>query len=57
VDTDMAKGEGLFWISSPQKAAKQIYRAIERKKKVAYITRRWRLVAVILKMIPDRMIR
>ena len=40
VDTAMAKGEGLFWVASPHKAARQIYRAIERKAKHACVTRR-----------------
>lgn len=52
VDTDMAKGEGLFWITPVEKAASQIYRAIERKKGVAYITKRWRLVAMLLRLLP-----
>lgn len=53
VDTAMAKGEGLFWVAPPEKAAYQIYSAIEGRKKRAYITRRWRLVAWLLKTIPD----
>lgn len=53
VDTDMAKGTGLFWVATPEKAATQIYSAIRRKKKHAYITRRWRLIAVLLKILPD----
>lgn len=53
VDTAMAQGESLFWVSSPQKAASQIYEAIKKKKKHAYITRRWRLIGWFLKLIPD----
>ncbi|MCU7920379.1 MAG: SDR family NAD(P)-dependent oxidoreductase [Candidatus Thiodiazotropha sp. (ex Dulcina madagascariensis)] len=53
VDTAMAKGEGLFWMQSPQKAARQIYRAIQKRIKVAYITKRWTVVAWILKVLPD----
>lgn len=53
VDTDMAKGEGKFWVASPSKAAKQIYTAIQMKRRQAYITRRWRLVAWLLKLMPD----
>jgi short-subunit dehydrogenase len=34
VDTDMAKGPGLFWVAKPQKAAKQIVNAIEKKKSI-----------------------
>jgi short-subunit dehydrogenase len=53
VDTDMAKGEGLFWVASVEKAGKQIYTAIKNKKKVTYITKRWRLIYEILKRIPN----
>lgn len=52
VDTNMAKGNGRFWVASPQKAAVQIIGAIERKKRVAYITKRWWLVAQLMKRIP-----
>lgn len=53
VDTAMAKGEGLFWVAPPEKAAYQIYNAIVGRKKRAYVTRRWRLIAWLLKTIPD----
>jgi short-subunit dehydrogenase len=53
VDTAMAKGEGLFWVAPPQKAAQQIYRAIRQKKKKAYITQRWTLIAWLFKILPD----
>ena len=29
VDTAMSKGEGLFWVAQPEKAALQIYKAIK----------------------------
>ncbi len=52
VKTAMAKGEGLFWIAPADKAAAQIFNAIQLKKTHAYITRRWRLIAMLLKVIP-----
>ena len=52
VDTDMAKGERQFWVATVEKATQQIFKAIKKKKKVAYITKRWRLIALILKLIP-----
>ncbi|MFN6227160.1 MAG: oxidoreductase, partial [Bacteroidota bacterium] len=52
VDTAMAKGEGLFWVASVQKAAKQIFEAIKQKRKVVYIAKRWRLIALLLRVIP-----
>jgi len=51
VDTAMAKGEGLFWVASPHKAALQIYKAIGRKRAVAYVTKRWKIVALIFKLL------
>lgn len=53
VDTQMAKGKGLFWVQSPRKAALQIYEAIKRRKKVACITKRWVIVSWILRVLPD----
>lgn len=53
VDTKMAKGEGLFWVASPKKAAQQIYNAIKKKKKHAYITKRWRIIGWLMKVLPE----
>jgi len=55
VDTDMAKGN-VFWKASLEKACRQIYTAIKKKKKKAYITKRWRLVAIFLKVMPASVI-
>ena len=52
VDTKMAKGEVLFWVMPLEKAVNQMYNAIVRKKKVVYVTKRWRLIAMILKIAP-----
>jgi short-subunit dehydrogenase len=43
----------MFWVATPDKAAEQIYNAIVKKKKYAYITKRWRLAAWLLRIIPD----
>lgn len=53
VDTVMAQGDHVFWPASASKAAAQIYRAIRKKRKHAYITKRWRLIAWALKALPD----
>ena len=53
VDTDMAKDEGLFWVASVDKAVRQIYNAIKKRKKVKYITKRWSFAAMILKLLPN----
>ncbi len=52
VDTAMARGEGLFWVASARVAAEQIYRAVVRRTAHAYVTRRWRLVAWLLRLLP-----
>jgi short-subunit dehydrogenase len=53
VDTKMAQGEGLFWVSPVEKAAKQIVRAVQDKRRIAYITKRWKSIAVLLKLLPN----
>jgi short-subunit dehydrogenase len=53
VDTRMAGGDRLFWVASPQKAARQIVAAIRGRKQRVYVTRRWRLIAWLLRVIPD----
>ncbi len=59
VDTDMAKGEGLFWVMPVDKVARQIFKAIKKRKKVVYVTKRWGVIGRILKVLPrfiyDRM--
>lgn len=53
VNTEMAKGDGLFWVQPVEKAARQIYTKINKKKDVAYVTKRWRIVAFLMKHIPN----
>ena len=52
VDTAMAKGEGLFWVMPVEKVAGQIIAAIRKQKSVAYVTKRWHVLAVINKFLP-----
>lgn len=52
VNTKMAKSEMLFWVSSVEKAAKQMYRAIQKKRRKVYITKRWFIIAWLLKWLP-----
>jgi short-subunit dehydrogenase len=51
VDTKMAGG--TFWMCSPETAAKQMLRGIERGKRKVYVSRRWRLVAGVIDLMPD----
>lgn len=55
VDTAMAKGEGLFWVTPLNKAVGQLYKAIRNKKRIAYISKRWGFIACILKIIPFKL--
>jgi short-subunit dehydrogenase len=41
-----------LFVASPAKAARQILRAVQKQKKHAYITKRYALVAFILKLLP-----
>ncbi len=52
VETAMAEGEKTFWMATPQRAAAQIFSAIKNKKAHAYITKRWRFYAWLLKLAP-----
>jgi short-subunit dehydrogenase len=53
VDTAMAQGEGLFWVAPAEKAARQIFDVIKSRSKHAYVTKRWRMIAWLLKIAPD----
>jgi len=53
VDTAMAKADQRFWVASPQTAARQIVAAIRGRKQRVYVTRRWRLIAWLMKAVPD----
>lgn len=52
VKTKMAKAEKQFWVSEPELAACQIYTAIENKKRIAYITHKWWIVAKLMRCLP-----
>ena len=52
LDTKMAKSNKLFWVVPVDKAARQIIRAIEKRRRKVYVSRRWWLVAKALKWAP-----
>lgn len=54
VDTDMMKGKGHFWISTPEYAARLSCKAILKKKKVQYVSRRWVFIGALLKILSLR---
>lgn len=52
--TDKIVGEsGRYWEVTAQIAAQDIYESIKHKEKVAYVPRRWRLIAWLLAVTPD----
>lgn len=51
VDTRLAGAR--FWMASPETAARQIVRAARRGRSHVYVTRRWRLIAWLIRMLPD----
>lgn len=57
VDTRMALGDDIFWMASLQKASQQIYKAIQRKRRRVYISKRWILIAWVLKIVPSWLIK
>ena len=55
VATNMAKGEGLFWVMPVEKTVRQIFNAIEANRSVVYVTRRWKFIAALLNWMPRRL--
>lgn len=52
INTKMAKGNGQFWVVPKEKAAHQIIEAIRKRKRIAYISHHWWLIAQIMRMLP-----
>ena len=53
VNTSMAKGGGKFWVMPVDKICRQIYTAIQAKKRKVVVSKRWRLVTFLLAIMPD----
>lgn len=54
IDTAMTQGmEGLFWVISPEEAAKTIVRHVRRRKHTKYVPARWGLVGFVIRNIPS----
>lgn len=51
VDTRLAGAK--FWMASPEKAARQIIAAVRRGRPHVYVTKRWRLIAWLIRVVPD----
>lgn len=56
VETPMTNGRKGLWPASAQMAAQQIYEAIINKKDHVYVTKRWCLVAWLMKLLPGKML-
>jgi short-subunit dehydrogenase len=53
VNTKMAHGGNkMFWVVPADKAARQIVRSLSRKKRKVYISRRWWIIAKLMRLIP-----
>jgi len=57
VDTKMALGDNIFWMAPLEKASQQIYSAMKRKKRRVYVSKRWYLMALVLKVVPSWLIK
>lgn len=54
IDTPMTAGQkGMFWVQSAERAAGQIADAIENKRQVVYVTKRWWLMSKLMRAVPD----
>lgn len=54
VESEMTQNnKSMFWVSTTEKAVKQMLNAIERKKKHFYVTKRWNLIAFAAKRVPQ----
>lgn len=53
VQTKMAQGNKRFWVASVYKAARQIKSGMDSGRFRFYVTKRWRLIAWIMKWMPN----
>ena len=53
VRTPMTEGKKMFWAATTEKAGMQIYKNIKNKKEFAYVSKRWLIIAVLIKALPN----
>ncbi len=54
VESEMTDGNpGMFWVAKTDIAVRQMLADIEKQKSYSYVTRRWRLIAWLIKMTPN----
>ena len=47
------KSKEMFWVASTEKAVYQMIKGIEKNKKRVYVTKKWKLIALIAKLTPQ----
>ncbi|MCX7743801.1 MAG: SDR family NAD(P)-dependent oxidoreductase [Flavobacteriales bacterium] len=55
IDRSKVQDAPIFWMTSLEKATRQMYRSIKRKEEVAYISRRWVIIGILMKIFPRRL--
>lgn len=56
VQTDIIGNDYTFWVVPVEKVVPHIVKAIKRKKRVAYVPRRWRFVVPVYRIFPTRLL-
>jgi short-subunit dehydrogenase len=57
IDTAMTRGKKVFWLISPEEAARQMLGAARNRVNTRYVPLRWGLVAFALRLIPSFLFR
>lgn len=58
IDTDLLKNAPkTFWVISPEEAAARTYDAIRRRRQLAYIPPRWKLISLVVRYMPSPVFR
>lgn len=53
IDTPLvSKNTPTIWMTTVDKAVRQMYRSLQRKQRKIYVTRRWRFVAALARIVP-----
>jgi short-subunit dehydrogenase len=53
VATNMTTGKKMIWVATKEKAANQIFTLINNKSSFGYISRRWRISGILVKILPS----
>ncbi|MEX0723411.1 MAG: SDR family NAD(P)-dependent oxidoreductase [Gracilimonas sp.] len=47
------RAKGMFWVAPVEKAVRQMVKGIDKRKNYLYVTKRWRLLAWVVKCVPE----